>query len=268
MKGAWPPYLHGERGYVKLLMQLASGIVETVQAIRQAQPDAEMVHVEAAGINRAADPALAELAEQNRLKGFIVYDLITGRVTPEHPLFEWLLAAGARVARLQSLARRAIPVDIMGLNFYPQWSTQELFVDDHGKVASRAVEQDGSGFAAMVEDFYTRYGVPIMITETSARESDEVRSDWLNNSLAMLKRLRGGGIPVLGYTWFPMFTMINWDYRWGRKPLKHYLLDLGMYRLSHGGGHRRWEPSPLVAELSDYISRPDVSIGDLVALAK
>ena len=66
MRGAWPPYMHGERGYVKLLMQLAEGIIETVQAIRQVQQDAEMVHVEATGITRTGDPALAELAEQNR----------------------------------------------------------------------------------------------------------------------------------------------------------------------------------------------------------
>jgi len=263
MRGAWPPYMHGERGYVRLLMQLAEGIIETVQAIRQVQSDAEMVHVEATGITRTGDLALAELAEQTRLKGFIVFDLITGRVTPEHPLFDWLRAAGGRVERLESIARRAIPIDVMGLNFYPQWSTQELFVNERGKVASRAIEQDGAGFAAMVEDFHSRYGVPIMITETSARGSDEARSDWLGTSLGMAKTLRTMGIPVLGYTWFPMFTMIKWDYRWGRKPLKDYLLDLGMYQLAQHGGHARWRPSLLVAEMRDYINHPEASVGDL-----
>jgi len=263
MRGAWPPYMHGERGYVRLLMQLAEGIIETVQAIRQVQSDAGMVHVEATGITRTGDLALAELAEQTRLKGFIVFDLITGRVTPEHPLFDWLRAAGGRVERLESIARRAIPIDVMGLNFYPQWSTQELFVNERGKVASRAIEQDGAGFAAMVEDFHSRYGVPIMITETSARGSDEARSDWLGTSLGMVKTLRTMGIPVLGYTWFPMFTMIKWDYRWGRKPLKDYLLDLGMYRLAQHGGHARWRPTPLVAEMRDYINHPEASVGDL-----
>ncbi len=263
LTGAWPPYLHGDRGYVRLLLQLAEGILDTLEALRQTQPEARIVHVEATGIHRAADAALAGLAEQNRLKGFVVFDLITGRATPEHPLFDWLLAGGARPRRLERIARRAISIDVMGLNFYPQWSTQEVYLNERGKVASRAVEQDGAGFAVMLEDFYSRYGAPIMITETSARNSEAARSSWLKTSLAMIKELRAKGVPVLGYTWFPMFTMINWDYRWGRRPLQDYLLDLGIYQLVRDGGGARWRTFPLAAEMRRYIDNPEAAVGDL-----
>ena len=36
----------------------------------------------------------------------------------------------------------------MGLNFYPQWSTQQLYIDRRGRLAYRRVEQDGAGFSA------------------------------------------------------------------------------------------------------------------------
>lgn len=39
----------------------------------------------------------------------------------------------------------------MGMNFYPQWSTQELFIDESGR-PTRAVEEDGAGFGALIED--------------------------------------------------------------------------------------------------------------------
>ncbi|HEX8220153.1 MAG TPA: family 1 glycosylhydrolase, partial [Chloroflexia bacterium] len=175
MQGAWPPYLKGDKGYVKMFVQLAKGILSTVHAIKSVQPEARMVHVEAAGICRAGHPAVEELAEQNRLKGFLSFDLITGRITPGHPLYPWLLNSGARRRDLEWIARQPIAVDVMGLNFYPQWSTQELNLDEHGHIVSRTVEHDGSGFGAMVEDFYRRYGSPIMITETSARDAEEDR---------------------------------------------------------------------------------------------
>lgn len=193
----------------------------------------------------------------------MVFDLITGRATPEHPLFDWLLAGGARPRRLERIARRAISIDVMGLNFYPQWSTQEVYLNERGKVASRAVEQEGAGFAVMLEDFYSRYGAPIMITETSARDSEAARSSWLKTSLAMIKELRAKGVPVLGYTWFPMFTMINWDYRRGRGPLEDYLLDLGMYQLVRDGGQARWRAFPLAAEMRNYIGNSEAAVGDL-----
>jgi beta-glucosidase/6-phospho-beta-glucosidase/beta-galactosidase len=50
LRGLWPPYLKGEKGYLKIMMQLARGIVRTVNAIKEIQPDSVMVHVEATGL--------------------------------------------------------------------------------------------------------------------------------------------------------------------------------------------------------------------------
>ncbi len=46
-----------------------------------------------------------------------------------------------------------------------------------------------------------------MITETSAFGSQAARSAWLSSSLATIKALRTSGVPVIGYTWFPLFTI-------------------------------------------------------------
>lgn len=263
MQGAWPPYMKGDKGYVKMFVQLSKGIISTVQAIRSVQPEARMVHVEAAGITRSTQPETDWFAEQNRLKGFLSFDLTTGRVTPDHPLYPWLLQSGAKPRDLEWIARRPIAIDVMGLNFYPQWSTQELYIDEHGHVASRITDHDGSGFGEMVEDFYRRYGVPVMITETSARDSEDYRIGWLKASLGMIKELRERGIPVLGYTWFPMFTMIDWRYRWERGPLERYLLDLGVYQLNAGQEGTRWRPFPIAEHLRYYIQHPEEAVGEL-----
>ena len=33
---------------------------------------------------------------------------------------------------------------------------------------------------------------------------------------------------MIGLTWFPLFTMIEWDYRSSTKPIDQHLLDLGL----------------------------------------
>jgi hypothetical protein len=67
---------------------------------------------------------------------------------------------------------------------------------------------------------------------------------------------------VLGYTWFPLFTMIDWRYRFGRGPLEEYRLELGLYTLNGPQG-ARWNPTPLVEQFRGYVSDPEASIGPL-----
>lgn len=261
-RGLWPPYLRGDGGYVRIEIQLVKGILRTVAAIREVDPGATMVHVEATGLSRAARADLEVLAAEDQRRGFLCYDLLTGRVTPDHPLFGWLLRSGANPADLAAFARDPLQLDVLGLNFYPQWSTQQIAVDAKGRLIYRAAEKDGAGFGQLIEDYYQRYKAPVIVTETSAKGSQAVRSRWLAASVAAIRQLRESGVPVLGYTWFPMFTMIDWRYRFGREPLEKYRLDLGLYALDESADGR-WRPTPLVEQLQRYVADPAQSIGTL-----
>ncbi len=264
-RGLWPPYLRGDGGYIRILLQLVRGILRTVAAIKEVDPLAIMVHVEATGITRAMRDDLQALATEDQHRGYLCYDLLTGRVRADHPLFLWLLRHGVSPDDLAAIARQAIPLDVVGMNFYPQWSTREVYVDARGRLASRVVEKDGIGFATLIRDFYDHYQAPIMITETSAKDSETERTAWLTNSVAAVKQLRRQGVPVLGYTWFPLFTMIDWRYRFGRGPLQQYQIDLGLYKRGADGTRPRWQATPLVAQLQSYIHHPGAAIGPLVA---
>ena len=120
---------------------------------------------------------------------------------------------------LASFVRNPIEIDVLGLNFYPQWSTRQVYIDQAGKLAYRKIERSGAGFAEMIADYHKRYGSPVIVTETSAAGTEKVRSRWLAAGAAAIKELRGQGVPVFGYTWFPLFTMYDWRYRTGRMPL-------------------------------------------------
>lgn len=260
-RGLWPPYLRGDGGFIRVMVQLARGIVETVAALKAADPEAVMVHVEATGISHAEHPDLLPLAEEEQHRRFLALDLITGRVAPGHPLYAWLLRNHAGLDRLRELSRAALKLDVLGLNFYPQWSTRQLALDRRGRVADRATDIEGAGFAELIARYQARYHAPVIITETSAVGSEPLRSAWLTTSLAAIRGLRARGVPVLGYTWFPLFTMIDWRYRTGREPLENYYLDLGMYTL--GDGPPRWRPTPLVEQFRRAAADPLASIGPL-----
>jgi beta-glucosidase/6-phospho-beta-glucosidase/beta-galactosidase len=260
-RGLWPPYLRGEPGYVAVLLQVVDGIIATSAALKAADPDSVLVHVEASGLSRTAREDLHAVAREEQSRTLLTYDLLTGRVTPDHPLFPWLVRSGASPDRLAAIAERPVPFDLMGLNFYPQWSTTQLYIDRRGRLAYQPVEQDGAGFTGLIQEYWTRFGLPIMVTETSARGDEAIRARWLEASVAAIRVLRERGVPVLGYTWFPLFTMVDWRYRFGRGPVEEYRLELGLYTLNGGSEGSRWHPTPLVEQFRSYVSDPESAIG-------
>ena len=101
-----------------------------------------------------------------------------------------------------------------------------------------------------------------MITETSSNGDVKARAKWMDQTLETVASLRAQGIPIIGYTWFPLFTMVDWKYRFGRGPLEEYYLELGLYTLQDNGA-ARWRPTPLVEQFRSYVSTPDEAIGTL-----
>ena len=154
---------------------------------------------------------------------------------------------------------------MIGLNFYPQWSTKQLFIDSRGKLAFRETEPEGNGFGELIRNYYERYKVPVMITETSAVGNDEIRERWLDSSLHTLKTLRGEGVPVIGYTWFPLFTMVDWRYRFANadQTVEDFYLELGLYRLNRKKSGKRWQASPLVDKFKNYVNNSKSAVGSV-----
>jgi len=261
-RGIWPPYLRGETGYIRVLLQIVKGMLQTVAALRAAAPGAQLVFVEATGLSRAADADLEPLATEDQHRGYICYDLLTGRLVPGHPLYTWLLRNGVSPKDLDQIARKPVRIDILGMNFYPQWSVKQLYVNRSGRISSRVFEGQ-SNFSSLIVDYYRRYKVPIMITETSAFGTDEVRMTWLRESVAAIRALRGIGVPVYGYTWFPMHTMIDWRYRLGTEPAEKYRIELGLYKLKAENNGTRWQSTSLVKAFNQLVCDPCSSIGHM-----
>lgn len=224
-RGLWPPHLTGQRGFVTVLLQLAEGICRTQAAITDIQADAAFVHVDA-GFRLEGDrhPVPREVMEH---RPYLALDLVTGRVGEDHPLVPWLTANGAEEHRLEWFRRHAVTPDVIGVNYYPAFTTVRY--DEHGAVWP--VEAGTHGLDELVRSYAQRYGLPVMVTETSRAGTVQDRRTWMAESLQCVADLRRDGIPVVGYTWFPFMTLVDWKYREAESPVDDWLVHMGLVDL-------------------------------------
>jgi beta-glucosidase len=240
--GRWPPGLTGDVGFVSLTRQLVSGIVQTQQAIRDLVRDPAFVHVEAA-FRYVGGPERTERLRFLEQRSWLVYDLLFGRVGEGHLLCGYLSQNGLRDEDLACFREHTAEPDVLGINYYPHLTTTELLPG--GRV--RRVWSGTDGLRELIRGIHARYEKPIFLTETSVSGRVEDRLRWLQDSLETVYALRSEGVPLVGYTWWPLFSLVDWDYREGRRPVKEYLRHMGMYDLEpdSGGGFLRAE-TPVV----------------------
>jgi beta-glucosidase/6-phospho-beta-glucosidase/beta-galactosidase len=255
-RGEWPPYLVGHDGYVKVLLAIAKGIVLAVQALKAEQPEAITVQVEALWHNWTRIEALQARVARNNVRQYLCFDLVTGRVADDHPLAAFLRSHGVTEADLAWFRQNAVTFNVFGADFFP-WSYGELAARKDGTLYLRPGSPHGATIAEVVADAYTRYGLPVMITETSARADVAGRGRWMDETVAAVRELRQRGVPVVGYTWFPLFTMFDWRYRTGRRPLEAYRMDLGLYEATFDAqGVLCRHSTPLVERYRAHMAQP------------
>lgn len=236
--GYWPPYLEGPNGLVRIAAALAEGFVLTQQAVAEVLgARATFVHVDA-GMRYVGDTDVPEhraTVARLRAQAFLVEDLVTGSVAEGHPLLAQLRDGGVRDDQLGWFRDNAVRPDVMGVNYYPLNSTEvfEKGVHHSGGFADPrpAFDAGTDGLREVLSTYAQRYGAPVMLTETCITGSVDQRLSWLDRSVETVKALRSDGVPVVGYTWWPLFDMYEWTYRHSTAPRAEHLLSMGLFDL-------------------------------------
>ena len=252
--GLWPPYLRGWSGFVRVMLQLARGICETVAAISSLPIRPTFVHVDATDLYVTDDPALAEEATRRQRIGFLALDLVTGRVDPTHELWSWLLNHGISEADAAWFGGRRVELEICGLNMYPLFSLKRL-ARSRGRLRQLMPYASPDVLARLIRLYWERYGARLMITETASSGSVARRAAWMDDSVAVVRQAIDEGIPVIGYTWWPLFALVSWAYRIGTRPAAAYLQQMGLWDLDPAlDGDLRRRRTPLVDRYRQYVS--------------
>ncbi|RKR73444.1 family 1 glycosylhydrolase [Frondihabitans australicus] len=281
LRGVWPPALTGWAGWVSVVLGIADGVVATVDAVRRANPEVVVVQVEASSIFRAGHADLDDHARLLTELGTLPTDLVLGLVDATHPSWAWLLSQGADPSRLaalqaraQELAALAPVIDVLGVNYYPDLSPRTL-VQDGPRVAQIATNDWADGLRESLTAFGAKYGLPMIVTETSIEGDDDLRAAWVRDSAREVAELAAEGLDIRGYTWWPLFDFVDWSYASGGRnveefeipasvvaarqavgpdgtvPKEPYLRRMGIVRLEEGpDGDLRRVPTAAAAEFA------------------
>jgi beta-glucosidase/6-phospho-beta-glucosidase/beta-galactosidase len=210
-RAVWPPYGTGNQGWARVVLGAVSGMQRTVQAIRRAQHDAVIVHVEATNVLTTQDESLRDELRHNQMRSLLPTDLFLGRVNREHPMYQWILEQGVPTGLLREVHDNGQQPDLIGVNYYPQLSCREL-VQHNDEVVAVVVDGGRAGLETVLDQFYGRYGLPLLVAETGVDGPTSHHIDWLNTSVDAVLEARDRGVPVVGYTWWPLYDFVDWSW--------------------------------------------------------
>ena len=243
--GLWPPYGRGLNNYMTVLSRVAQAFCRATRALRATMPGVEILvsdSLEVAATFEDSDettsPFLRESlradVDRRMHRRHIVTDLILGRVNHHHPLLPWLQKHGLSDFDIHWFQRNAQTLDLIGLDYY-EHTEVELYTTPEGYYRQRELRPP-MGLYHAAQDYWNKYHIPLMVTETSFGGNDGDKLAWLERSVADVRRLRAEGFPIIGYTWWPVIDHLDWD-----GALLHqtgHIHPVGIYRLERRAGGR------------------------------
>ncbi|HLK57876.1 MAG TPA: family 1 glycosylhydrolase [Chthonomonadaceae bacterium] len=229
--GWWPPYGRSWKSFAAVLTAAARGIVETQRAIASLEPEAVFVHVDATDLYKTPDAALVEETTLRQELVFCALDLVQGRVDDAHPLHGWLRLHGIATEALEWFQQNHVRPDIIGYNMYPMFSEKHVRKAKGGGMEVKIKPCWVETFVELTRMYARRYGLPVMCTETASAGPPARRIRWIEESARAVNMLRSEGVPVVGYTYWPLFSLVGWAYQRSLLPMERYLIHMGLWDL-------------------------------------
>ncbi|MBV4359053.1 family 1 glycosylhydrolase [Parasegetibacter sp. MAH-26] len=201
--GWWNERLQSDHSFVTALKHISKANVMAMQAILGVRKDATFIQSESSEYFHAVDPAATALARFLNQKRFLSLDLTYG-----YPLnadmYEYLLSNGMTKEEYRWFTYNQVKAScIMGNDYYV---TNEHVVHPDG---STQASGEIFGYYVITSQYYRRYRLPIMHTETNIKMP--YCNEWLLKQWANVHRLKHDGVPIVGFTWYSLVHQVDWD---------------------------------------------------------
>lgn len=226
-QGVWPPYLSGYEGYFSVLKGVVKGTQRQTKLLQK--HGIACVQVECSGGSYARHADLEATAALERVQQEMFFNCLTGDFAGLEQHFALFDRYGLTQADLTAFRDNACTIDVMGINFYPQFSYQDIDRAADGGILRTNHHQWTGELVAKIQERYARYHCPMMITETSVRDDLGMKQRWLNEAARAVFALYRQGVPVHGFFWFPIIDMYDWDYRTQEGPKENFKACFGFY---------------------------------------
>jgi beta-glucosidase/6-phospho-beta-glucosidase/beta-galactosidase len=175
-----------------------------MRAILDLRPDAIFIYSESTEYVHPGSPQMVAQAHFMNERRFLALDLLFAHDVSA-TIYRYLLANGMTADEYlwyfnqRDLRRHCI----MGTDYY---ITNEHVVRADGTAIGAG---DVYGYYVITRQYFDRYRLPVMHTETNRVDKHAV--EWLWKEWMNLLRLREDGVPIIGFTWFGLVDMKDWD---------------------------------------------------------
>lgn len=205
--GWWNEQLASESAYVTALKHIVKANVLAMQAILKVRPDAIFIQSESSEYFHAEEPAAVGPAELRNAQRFLSLDLNYGRRV-DSEMYEYLMDNGMTRAEYHFFTDTNLKQHcVMGTDYY---NTNEHRVSRDGSTRAAG---EVFGYSEITRQYYSRYHLPVMHTETNLAEGPlgTEAVDWLWKQWANVLRVRNDGVPIIGFTWYSLTDQTDWD---------------------------------------------------------
>jgi beta-glucosidase len=206
--GWWNEQKTDDRSFVTALKNVVKANLSAMHEILKVRRDALFIQSESTEYFHASNPKAIGPAELLNARRFLALDLNYG-VRVNSDMFEFLMDNGMTRQEYDAFLENNLKHHcIMGNDYYV---TNEHRVNPDG---STQASGEIFGYEPITRQYYERYRLPVMHTETNTREGpgDGQQSVfWLWKQWANVLRLRNDGIPIVGFTWYSLVDQVDWD---------------------------------------------------------
>jgi dTDP-4-dehydrorhamnose reductase len=223
--GHWYPHQRSAAAFVHALTNQARAIVLAMRAIRAIIPKARLVQTEDCGKVFGTAATAPQVAHENQRR-WLTWDLLTGAVGNEHPLYRFLRRSGFTSDDETFFKRDICRPDVVGLNYY---LTSDRYLDTrvesypphthggNGTICYADVEtvrrrpEGIVGHEAHLIEVWERYRIPVALTEVHLGCTREEQLRWLYEAWTGAHSARANGADVEAVTAWALLGSYNWN---------------------------------------------------------
>ncbi|MEB3311782.1 MAG: family 1 glycosylhydrolase [Snowella sp.] len=226
MYGHWYPHGRDDLTFARALLNQCRGVALAMQAIREVNPDAKLVQTDDLG-KIYSTPKLRYQADFENERRWLSFDLLCGRISPDHPMGKYLQFCGISETELTKFQETVYcPPDILGINHY---LTSDRFLDEHlenypiwthggnGKdryadvEAVRVCADNIAGPYNLLQEAWERYGIPLAITEVHLSCTREEQLRWFYEIWNSAQQLQTEGVDIRAVTAWALLGSYDWN---------------------------------------------------------
>lgn len=202
--GWWNECGMSDSTFVRALANLCKASVLAMRAIMAVTPEAIFIQSESSEYFHPETPDCRRLADHYNEKRFLSLDLTYGN-QPTVEMYQYLIDNGLSRENYEWFVNHEVRTRcVMGNDYYV--SNEHLVHEDGSTSAAGEI----FGYYVITHQYFSRYRLPVMHTETNV-QSSELAPSWLHKQWSNVYRLRQDGVPVVGFTWYSLTDQVDWN---------------------------------------------------------